>query len=134
MSAKPNDEEAFTIIKELKKRIDKLEKEQARDRENFGNERGMDRQRIADLEEYLDVKNNGGRRDFDLLTIKLKKEVLNRRTGMDYKDILNFFHFKSHEEAFRLMNKTVGNFPLELKLHKNKTGRGGRTMIVQKAM
>ena len=124
------EDDPTSIIKELKKEMKELKEMQG----IFAYGQAEDRARITELEMYLDIKNNGGRRDFDLLTIKLKKEVLSRRTGMDYKDILNFFHFKSHEEAFRLMNKTVGNFPLELKLHKNKTGRGGRTMIVQKAM
>ena len=124
------EDDPTAIIKELKKEMKELKEMQG----IFAYGQAEDRARIKDLETYLEIKNNGGRRDFDLLTIKLKTEVLSRRTGMDYKDILNFFHFKSHEEAFRLMNKTVGNFPLELKLHKNKTGRGGRTMIVQKAM
>ena len=124
------EDDPTAIIKELKKEMKELKEMQG----IFAYGQAEDRARIKDLETYLEIKNNGGRRDFDLLTIKLKTEVLSRRTGMDYKDILNFFHFKSHEEAFRLMNKTVGNFPLELKLHKNKTGRGGRKMIVRKAM
>ena len=124
------EDDPTAIIKTLKKEMKELKEMQG----IFAYEQAQDRARIKELEIYLEVKNNGGRRDFDLLTIKLKTEVLSRRTGMDYKDILNFFHFKSHEEAFRLMNKTVGNFPLEVKLHKNKTGRGGRKMIVRKAM
>ena len=122
------EDDPTAIIKELKKEMKELKEIQG----IFAYGQAEDRARIKDLETYLEIKNNGGRRDFDLLTIKLKTEVLSRRTGMDYKDILNFFHFKSHEEAFRLMNKTVGNFPLELKLHKNKTGRGGRKRIVRK--
>lgn len=122
------EDDPTAIIKELKKEMKELKEMQG----IFAYGQAEDRARIKDLETYLEIKNNGGRRDFDLLTIKLKTEVLSRRTGMDYKDILNFFHFKSHEEAFRLMNKTVGNFPLELKLHKNKTGRGGRKRIVRK--
>lgn len=103
---------------DLKKEIIELRYEQAKDR-----------QRIAELELYLGNKNNGGRRDFDLLSVKLMKEVLRRRKGMDYKDVLNFFRFNANVEAFRLMRKTAKNFPNELKLYKPKVK--GRQVIVR---
>lgn len=109
--------------------IERLKKEIA----DLKYEQGKDRQRIAELELYINSKNEG-RRDFDHLSVKLRKEVFDRKSGMDYKDVLNFFHFKSHEEAFRLMKKTAKKFPGELKLHKPNGGKRGRLRIVIKAM
>ena len=97
-----------STLKSLEDQIRELKYEQAKDR-----------QRIAELESYLQSK-NGSHRDFSLLSVKLMKEVLSQRRGrgMDYRDVLNFFHFQNNEEAYRLMRKTASMYPLDLKLIK----------------
>ena len=85
----------------------------------LGNNQGKLRREIAELREYIQTKDNG-RMDFDYLAVMLKKELLKRGRGMDYKSVSDFFHF-SPQEAYRLMEKTIKNFPfdVEIKIIKN---------------
>lgn len=109
----------------LKQKISELE-------EGVNFERALDRRRISDLELYLSNKDDkSGRRDFDFLAIKLVKEVLRRPYGMSYSDVMNYFRFKSHIEAYRLMEKTAMNFPRELEL-RTKAGSRKKLYIVSK--
>ena len=122
---KKEDEHIKVDVAQLEKRCEqleesnkKLEVQAAGFREkliDLENERGIDKQRIADIEQMLSAK-EGGRRDFELLTAKLMREILRRESCMDYKEVKNFFHFKSPAEAYRLIEKTYSMFPEELKI------------------
>lgn len=108
-SPSPSSSTFLSEISKLREDISTLRYEQAKDR-----------QRIAALELYFNSKNNG-HRDFDLLAVELLKKLANRKR-MDYKDILNSFNFKSHEEAYRLMKKIALKFPYEAKIIHKKIG------------
>ncbi len=91
---------------------------------------GQTRQKIAKLEAYLTTKNNGRRRDFDLLAVDLKKEVLRRgRKGMGYSDIMFFCRFKSPQEAYRLMDHTTTMFGDEVRLHKSNSHKQCKKLV-----
>jgi len=80
-------------------------------------EQALDRQRISKLEQYLVTKNDGHRRDFRYLAVELKNEVLRRgKQGMDYKDVVSYFRFKDHREAYRLMELTTQLFHEDVRL------------------
>jgi hypothetical protein len=95
---------------------------------DFENERGKDRQEISALRLALHAK-EGSQRDFDLLTVDLLKAVSKRERGMDYKDVRGFFNFKSDTEAYRIMDKTVKKFPLEVKIKEVKYGKRTKKYI-----
>lgn len=78
----------------------------------------LDREKIKMFDDYIDLKGRG-RRDFDYLSIKLKKEV-SKRKRMDYVAICALFDFKSNEEAYRVMKKAIENFPLDLEVKEMK--------------
>ena len=88
------------------------------------------RQRVAKLETYLTTKNNGQRRDFDLLAVDLRNEVLRRgRKGLNYREVQLMFRFKSPQEAYRLMELTVKTFYNEVRLIKPKTKKQSRRIV-----
>lgn len=101
------------VVEVLDKTVEKLNKRQIEFSEkiqNIENERGRDKQRIADLELTLSTK-EAGRRDYDLLAVKLMKEVTGRKRGMDYRDVRSLFCFKSDTEAYRLMQRAITDYP-----------------------
>jgi hypothetical protein len=74
-------------------------------------QRGLDREKIKMFDDYMDLKGKG-RRDYDNLAIKLKHEILRRRRrGMDYRDVVILFGFKSPMEAYRVIERTKEMFP-----------------------
>lgn len=93
-------------------------------------QRAEDRQRIAELEEYIRMRENG-RNDTDILSVKLKKIVLKRERGMDYKEIRNVFDF-SPQQAYRLMEKTTKIFPFDVELKKVKNSNKKKKIIIRK--
>jgi hypothetical protein len=99
----------------LKNRVAELEKEVAELRAETNYERGLDRERLSVFYDYMDIKKSG-RRDYDWEAAKLKKEVLKRERGMDYRDVRNFLTFKSDKEAYRVMERTIGNYPLDIEM------------------
>ena len=109
MGTQSNDEDAFALIEDLKKRIEELEWLT----KDIANGQGIDRQTIAELRLYFDSK-DWKRKNFDVLAVQLMKEVLNRTRGLDYKIVMNIFNFGSREEAYRLMEKTVKKFPRDV--------------------
>lgn len=102
-------------FEKLEARYEKLEAELAEFKADTNYQRAIDRESIKLFRDYRDIKGNG-RNSFDELAIKLKNEVLKRDSGLDYRDILFLFKFNSHEEAYRLMNRTIKNFPLDTKI------------------
>lgn len=88
------------------------------------------KQRVIDLELTLRSK-EGERRDFNFLSAKLMREVMKRRRCMDYKDVLSFFHFRSHTEAYRLMERTAANYPDYVKLKDVKKGKTTKKVICE---
>lgn len=111
-------------------KLEKLEVKLAEHEVETNLQRGIDRRRIAELEEYVHTKDNG-RMDFDYLSVKLKKELLKRGGGMDYKNVSDFFHF-SPQEAYRLMGKTVKNFPFDVEIKTIKNGNKHKKVIIGK--
>jgi hypothetical protein len=99
----------------LKMQVAELTKEVAELRAETNYERGLDRERLSVFYDYMDIKKSG-RRDYDWEAAKLKKEVLKRERGMDYRDVRNFLTFKSDKEAYRVMERTVENFPLDIEM------------------
>ena len=126
MGTQSNDEDALAIIKELKKEIEELKEEQVRDRY----ERAKDRQRIAELELYINAKSNN-RNNFDILAVQLLKKLLNRKKGMDYKDIMNTFDLTSANGAYKLMEKTALKFPADVKIHIIKNNKRRKKVIAR---
>jgi len=100
-------------------------KEWRKDREDKDARR---EQRVIDLELTLLAKETG-RRDYDLLATKLMREVMRRRRCMDYRDIVGFAHFKTSEEAYRLMARTEKNYPEYVQIRKITKGRGAKKVI-----
>ena len=120
---KKEDEHIKDDVAQLEKRCEKLELQVAEFREkliDLENEWGKDKMRIADLELTLTTK-EGGRRDFDFLSVKLMKEVMGRKRGMDYRDVRNFLDFKSDKEAYRIIDRVANNFfsSVEIRVIKN---------------
>lgn len=99
----------------LKMQVAELIKEVAELRAETNYERGLDRERLSVFYDYMDIKKSG-RRDYDWEAAKLKKEVLKRERGMDYRDVRNFLTFKSDKEAYRVMERTIENFPLDIEI------------------
>ena len=48
---------------------------------------------------------------------------------MDYKDVRGIFNFNSDIEAYRIMNRTVKNFPLDVKIKEVKYGKRNKKVI-----
>jgi len=89
-------------------------------------ERAFDRKRIKRLEQYINPEGRT-RNDFDILANQLMDEVLNRTKGIDYKIVMNIFHFRSASEAYRLMEKAVKKFPRDVRIKViNRNGRKKR--------
>lgn len=87
-------------------------------------------QRVTKLESYLTTKSESSRRDFNLLAVDLKKEVLQRgKRGLNYNDIMFLFRFKSHQEAYRLMDITSKLFSDEIRIHKAETKKQSNKLI-----
>jgi hypothetical protein len=99
----------------LKMQVAELIKEVAELRAETNYERGLDRERLSMFYDYMDIKKSG-RRDYDWEAAKLKKEALKRERGMDYRDVRNFLTFKSDKEAYRVMERTIENFPLDIEM------------------
>jgi hypothetical protein len=95
---------------------------------DFENERGKDRQKISTLRLALQAK-EGSQRDFDLLTVDLLKAVSKQERGMDYKEVRAFFKFKSDTEAYRIMDRTVKKFPLDVKIKEVKYAKRTKKYI-----
>ena len=111
-------------------KLEKLEAKVAELEAETNLQRAIDRKRIAELEESIRTKDNG-RMDIDVLSVKLKKVVLKRKRGMDYKEVLNYFDF-SAQQAYRLMEKTVKNFPLDVELKEIKNSNKRKKVIIGK--
>lgn len=99
----------------LKEQVRILRKEVAELRAETNYERALDRDRLSVFYDYMDIKEKG-RRDYDWEAAKLKKEVLKREKGMDYRDIRNFLDFKSDKEAYRVMQRTIEKFSLDIEI------------------
>lgn len=94
------------------------------------NEMGRDKQRISELHDYIHTKEKG-RGDFDYFSIQLRKELLKRGNGMDYKSVSDFFHF-SAQEAYRVMDRASRNFPFEIEVQKIKNGAKRKKIVILK--
>lgn len=95
-------------------RCKKLEAKIAELKADTTYQRGLDREKIKMFDDYMDLKGKG-RRDYDNLAIKLKHEILRRRRrGMDYRDVVILFGFKSPMEAYRVMERTKEMFPEDI--------------------
>lgn len=126
MGTQSNDEDAFALIEDLKKRIEELEWLT----KDIANGQGIDRQTIAELRLYFDSK-DWKRKNFDVLAVQLMKEVLNRTRGLDYKIVMNIFNFGSREEAYRLMEKTVKKFPRDVMIKHTYRSNRKRRLIAR---
>jgi len=114
----------LTRYEKLENRIKILEEELS----NQKYEQAIDRQKIADLKLSNSAK-EGSQRDFDLLTVDLLKAVSARERGMDYRDVRNHFGFKSDVEAYRIMDRTVKKFPLDVKIKEVTYGKRNKKVI-----
>ena len=92
--------------------------------------RRYDAQAIAKLKDLNIAKEDNKRRDWDILKMELKDQVLKERYGMNYKDVRFFARFKSDKEAYRLLRTTVEKYPLEVMIHNGKGSAKGIEMIV----
>lgn len=119
-----NEKEDIHIkVQALETKIAKLEAEN-----NL--QRAEDRQRIAELEEYIRIRENS-RNDTDILSVKLKRIILKRERGMDYKEIRNVFDF-SPQQAYRLMEKTAKIFPFDVEIKEVKNSNKKKKIIIRK--
>lgn len=118
------EEERF---KKLEMRCEKLETEMGEFKADMNYQIAVDRESIKLFRDYRDLKRNG-RKSFDELAIQLKDEVLRRDKGLDYMAIVFLFDFHSHEEAYRLMDRTIKNFPLDTKIVFAKNSRKKKTI------
>ena len=127
ITPKPTDFKKFERkIKEMQIQITEMQKEN----KNGAYELALTRQRITKLESYLTTKSESQRRDFTLLAVELKKEVLKRgRRGLNYNDTMMIFRFKSPQEAYRLMDITSKLFNDEIRLHKAKTKKQSNKLV-----
>lgn len=92
-------------------------------------QRGLDRERIEMFDDYMDLKGKG-RRDYDNLAIRLKHEILRRRRrGMDYRDVVILFGFKSPTEAYRVMERTKEMFPEDIKIREIKNSKRSKKIL-----
>ena len=114
----------LTRYTKLETRIKRLEE----DLSNQKYEQAIDRQKIADLKLANSAK-EGSQRDFDLLTVDLLKAVSTRERGMDYRDVRNHFGFKSDVEAYRIMDRTVKKFPLDVKMKEVTYGKRTKKVL-----
>lgn len=113
-------------IEEMQMQITELQKENKDDAYQLA----LTRQRITKLESYLTTKSENSRRDFTLLAVELKKEVLKRgRRGLNYNDTMMIFRFKSPQEAYRLMDIASKLFSDEIRLHKAKTKKQSNKLV-----
>ena len=85
-------------------------------------------QRVTVLETGLKAK-VGKRRDYDILAAELMKKVVSTRKYVDYRDIKNMFGFHGNEEAYRLMDRTVENYPETIVKRYVKNGKRGRHVL-----
>ena len=111
-------EDVLVLIEELKKRIEALEefKEgQTKFTGELAYEQAVDKGNIKILKQYINPKGRT-RNDFDILANQLRDEVLNRTRGIDYKTVMSIFNFGSHTEAYRVMDKAVEKFPLDVRI------------------
>ena len=127
MGTKANEEDAFVLIEELKKKVEEFEEAMG----ERNRQRAFDRRRIKELELYIKAKSNTNRNDFDILAVQLMKEVINRKKGLDYKTVMKTFNFESPTEAYRLMDRTVKNFPLDVKIKSIKNSSRKKRLIVR---
>jgi len=120
-------------IKQMQMQITELQKENQYLRQSIGDAdflNAQTRQTVSKLEMYLTLKSENKRRDFGLLAVDLKKEVIHRgRRGMNYSDIMSFFRFKSPQEAYRLMDVTRKTFSDEIRLYKAKTKKQSNKLV-----
>ena len=93
-------------------------------------EQAIDRQRIAVLERYIDVKETT-RRDFDWEATKLRNELVSRKSGMDYNAIHNFCHFKSKTESYRLMDRVLKLFDKDIR--EIKVGKKNKRVLIKRS-
>lgn len=113
-------------IKEMQMQITKLDKEN----KYAAIQIATTQQRVVTLESYLTTKSESSRRDFDLLAVDLKKEVLRRgKRGLNYNDIMLLFRFKSHQEAYRLMDIASKLFYNEIRIRKAKTKKQSNKLV-----
>lgn len=105
-------------LREMKAEIERLRDENTRLRAELLYELAITRQDVALLKEYLAMKEENMRRDYDLLVVDIHKEIMTRSRGMDYNDIQNYFRFGSRMEAYRLMELAEKRYPDELKIKK----------------
>lgn len=123
----------FEGLKEdYEKEIDKLKMDVA----ELEKERGKHDARIAwnadklrAFDDYIDLKTKG-RRDYDNLSIELKDEIVRRRRkGMDYRDVVILFRFKTNEEAYRVMERAIKNFPEDVKMREIKNSNKRKKIL-----
>ncbi len=99
--------------KEIWKAIEEINKFNAE--EAYRN--AKDRQDIKMLKDYLELKENNIRNDYDILVVKLRNEVMKRPRGMTTRDVKNHFRLKHGKQAIRLMERTAKEFTLDIMLH-----------------
>ena len=83
---------------------------------------------LSHLKHALETKKDK-RRDYDLLAAELMKKVVSTRKYVDYRDIKNMFGFHGNEEAYRLMDRTVENYPETIVKRYVKNGKRGRHVL-----
>jgi len=122
-----------TILKKLELKTEEMQAqiiELQNENKNGAYQLALTRQRITKLESYLVAKTENPRRDFTLLAVDLKKEVLKRgKRGLNYNDVTMMFRFKSPQEAYRLMDITSKLFSDEVRMHKAKTKKQSNKLI-----
>lgn len=79
------------------------------------------------LKDYLELKENDKRNDNDILSVKLKREVMTRPHGMLTRDVTNYLGLKHTTQAVRVMERAAKEFSEDIMLHiergKHKTKR-----------
>jgi hypothetical protein len=116
---------------EIHIKVERLEANYESLKIEYGNEIGKLKKEITELREYLVTKEDS-RNDFNYLSVMLKKELLKRERWMDYKNVSDYFHFKSAPEAYRLMDKTTEIFPLDVEIQYIKNGNRRKKVIIAK--
>ena len=115
----------------LEEQVMILRKEVAELETKTNYERALDRERLSVFYDYMDIKKTG-RRDYDWEASKLKREVLKRTQGMDYRDVRNFLNFKENKEAYRAIDRAGEKFPLDIQIKTIKNSNRSKKIICKR--
>lgn len=105
-------------LEEMQMQITRLQEQNKQLKNDIGNiayQHAQDRQKMAVMQNYLNNKKNGTRRDFEWFANELLKHMIDKilkhkrhtSASMDYKEVKLCLRFKHDAEAYRIMRDVV---------------------------